>query len=119
MTGEESAETHNVVSGGIQFGPVLQGRHIQATFHLPAPTPVALAQLPPSVTGFTDRDDELAVLAGILDPAVSAESAVVSAVAGLAGVGKTALAVLAGHAAVRCGWFPGGVLFIDLHGHCP
>ena len=35
--------------------------------------------------------------------------------AGLAGVGKTTLAVAAGHAAVRQGWFGGGVLFIDLH----
>ena len=41
----------------------------------------------------------------------------VSAVAGLAGVGKTALAVQAGHAARQAGWFPGGVLFIDLHGY--
>ena len=42
---------------------------------------------------------------------------VVSAVAGLAGVGKTALAIQAGHAARMTGWFPGGVLFIDLHGY--
>ena len=42
---------------------------------------------------------------------------VVSAVAGLAGVGKTTLAVQAGHAARQRGWFGGGVLFIDLHGY--
>jgi hypothetical protein len=42
---------------------------------------------------------------------------VVSAVAGLAGVGKTTLAVAAGHAARRRGWYRGGVLFIDLHGY--
>ena len=40
-----------------------------------------------------------------------------SAVAGLAGVGKTTLAVQAGHAAGERGWFGGGVLFIDLHGY--
>jgi tetratricopeptide (TPR) repeat protein len=44
---------------------------------------------------------------------------VVSAVAGLAGVGKTALAVRAGNDAREAGWFPGGVLFIDLHGYDP
>jgi predicted ATPase len=44
---------------------------------------------------------------------------VVSAVAGLAGVGKTALAVQAAHAAREAGWFAGGVLFIDLHGVGP
>jgi predicted ATPase len=42
---------------------------------------------------------------------------VVSAVAGLAGVGKTALTVQAGHAARQAGWFGGGVLFLDLHGY--
>ena len=79
--------------------------------------PTALAQLPPEVTGFTGRDGELAVLAGLLDPAGVAGPVVVSAVAGLAGVGKTTLAVAAGHAAQRRGWFGGGVLFIDLHGY--
>ena len=81
-----------------------------------APVPVALAELPPVVAGFTGRDDELAVLAKLLDPAGTAGS-VVSAVAGLAGVGKTTLAVEAGHAARRRGWFAGGVLFVDLHGY--
>ena len=79
--------------------------------------PTALAQLPPEVTGFTGRDGELAVLAGLLDPDATGGPLLVSAVAGLAGVGKTTLAVAAGHAAVRRGWFGGGVLFIDLHGY--
>ena len=78
---------------------------------------LALAQLPGAVAGFTGRDRELAVLARLLDPAASAEPLVVSAVAGLPGVGKTTLAVQAGHAARLQGWFPGGVLFIDLHGY--
>ena len=79
--------------------------------------PVALAQLPPEVTGFTGRDDELAVLADLLDPDTTAGPVLVSAVAGLPGVGKTTLVVAAGHAAQRRGWFGGGVLFIDLHGY--
>ena len=83
----------------------------------PAPAPTSLAQLPAEVTGFTGRDDDMAVLAGLLDPARTAGPVVVSAVAGLAGVGKTTLAVEAGHAARRQGWFGGGVLFIDLHGY--
>jgi tetratricopeptide (TPR) repeat protein len=87
------------------------------TAHAAAAAPVALAQLPPVVAGFTGRDDELAVLAGLLDPGGLAGPVVVSAVAGLAGVGKTTLAVAAGHAARRRGWFGGGVLFIDLHGY--
>jgi len=82
-----------------------------------AAVPVALAQLPPATAGFTGRDDELAVLAGLLDPDGSGGPVVVSAVAGLAGVGKSTLAVQAGHAAQRRGWFGGGVLFVDLHGY--
>lgn len=42
---------------------------------------------------------------------------VVSAVAGMGGVGKTALALHAAHQACRRGWFPGGVLFADLRGY--
>jgi hypothetical protein len=34
-----------------------------------------------------------------------------------AGVGKTTLAIQAGHAAAKQGWFGGGVLFLDLHGY--
>ncbi len=117
MTGEEPALVANTVSGGTFHGPVVQGRDIQAAFHLPAPVPVALAQLPAATAGFTGRDGELAVLVRLLDPAGSAGPVVVSAVAGLAGVGKTTLAVEAGRAAVWRGWFGGGVLFVDLHGY--
>jgi tetratricopeptide (TPR) repeat protein len=115
MPGQEP--TSSSISGGIFYGPVLQGRDIQATFHLPAAAPTALAQLPPAVTGFTGRDGELAVLAGLLAPATTTAPVLVSAVAGLAGVGKTTLAIEAGHVAVQRGWFSGGVLFLDLHGY--
>jgi tetratricopeptide (TPR) repeat protein len=111
----------------------LQGRQIEAglvrltgevqalarlgSIHAVAAAPVALAQLPAATAGFTGRDDELALLAGLLDPAGTSGPVVVSAVAGLAGVGKTTLAIQAGHAAADRGWFGGGVLFIDLHGY--
>ncbi|WP_341868960.1 tetratricopeptide repeat protein [Streptomyces diastatochromogenes] len=41
----------------------------------------------------------------------------VTAVSGLGGIGKTVLAVEAAYAARAEGWFPGGVLFVDLHGY--
>jgi len=120
VNGESAEEVSSTVSGGIQYGPVLQGRDfINPTFvtSQAAAAPRALGQLPALVTGFTGREAELAQVAGLLNPAVGGGTVVVSAVAGLAGVGKTALAVHAGHAAREAGWYPGGVLFIDLHGY--
>ena len=120
MAGEGAGDARNTISGGNFYGPVLQGRDFSnLTFvtNQAAAAPVALAQLPPLVTGFTGREAELAQVAGLLDSAAGAGAVVVSAVAGLAGVGKTALAIHAGHVARKAGWFPGGVLFIDLHGY--
>jgi len=117
----EDRATSNIIDGGIQQGLVVQARDINnPTFitNLPAQAaPVALAQLPALVTGFTGRDAELAQIAGMLDPAAAVGAVVMSAVEGLAGVGKTSLAVHAAHAARQAGWFPGGALFIDLHGY--
>jgi tetratricopeptide (TPR) repeat protein len=105
----------STISGGIQTGPVMMGRDFDVV--LPAPAPLALAQLPPLVAGFTGRERELEAMTRLLDPTEATGTAEVSAIAGLAGVGKTSLAVHAGHAARERGWFPGGVLFIDLHGY--
>jgi hypothetical protein len=113
-------DSRSTIGGGTQFGPVLQGRDFSNTTFVTnqaAAAPVARAQLPAVVTGFTGRESELGQLAGLLCPAGTAGAVVVSAVAGLAGVGKTALVVQAGHAAREAGWFPGGVLFLDLHGY--
>jgi tetratricopeptide (TPR) repeat protein len=77
----------------------------------------ALHQLPSRVAGFTGRFSELAKVVGHLAPGSGTDTVAVSAVAGLAGVGKTALAVHAAHTAVDAGWFPGGVLYLDLHGY--
>jgi tetratricopeptide (TPR) repeat protein len=120
MASDGGGETRSSIGGGTQHGPVLQGRdfsHLTFVTNQSAAAPVARAQLPAPVAGFTGRHGELAEFAGLLDPARGTGAVVVSAVAGLAGVGKTALAIQAGHAARASGWFPGGVLFIDLHGY--
>jgi DNA-binding SARP family transcriptional activator/tetratricopeptide (TPR) repeat protein len=80
----------------------------------PAVSPVP-AQLPMDVRGFTGREPELAVLDRLL--AAGASRVVVSAVAGTAGVGKTALAVHWAHRAA--GRFPDGQLYLDLRGYGP
>jgi tetratricopeptide (TPR) repeat protein/transcriptional regulator with XRE-family HTH domain len=71
--------------------------------------------LPRDVASFTGRQQELAELA---EAAASAGSVVsIHAIGGMAGIGKTAFAV---HAAHRlAGQFPGGQIFVPLHGHTP
>lgn len=105
-------EVHNQVTGNIT-GSVIQARDIQ----LPVvPAPIALAGLPAD-EGFTGRGSDLAAVETALAPNNERTgSAVVCTIAGLPGAGKTALAVKAARDAVAAGWFPGGVLFIDLHG---
>jgi len=77
---------------------------------------VELRQLPAAVRHFTGRQTELDFLTGLPTATGGSGGAVVIAVVdGMAGVGKTALAV---HAAHRlAGQFPDGQLFIDLHGY--
>ncbi|WP_326720590.1 tetratricopeptide repeat protein [Streptomyces sp. NBC_00243] len=92
----------------------------KAEYREHAPAPSALDALPARAVGFTGRDGELQALLDAFDPSASGagpEAVVVAAVSGLGGIGKTALAVEAGHEACRKGWFPGGVLFVDLHGY--
>ncbi|MFF4225901.1 ATP-binding protein [Streptomyces abikoensis] len=108
---------HNEITGGVYFNVVAQGRHI--TLELPREITPALTGLPPAAGTFTGRDADLALLADALRPGPPAGDAPrVWAVAGLPGVGKTELVLQAArHALDQDGWFPGGVLFVDLFGY--
>lgn len=118
MVDDRGADHRNEIDGGSQQGPVLQGRDFfGVNIQTMTSAPVALTQLPPRISGFTARDTELAIMSNLLDSARTPRESVVSAVVGLAGIGKTALAIQAGHAARESGKFKGGVLFIDLHGY--
>ncbi|HJU01265.1 MAG TPA: tetratricopeptide repeat protein [Actinomycetes bacterium] len=76
----------------------------------------APAQLPPDVTGFTGRADQLGELDRLLDQRDEQPTAVViTAIAGTAGVGKTALAVRWAHRTRDR--FPDGQLYVNLRGY--
>ncbi|TDC20514.1 tetratricopeptide repeat protein [Streptomyces sp. 8K308] len=77
------------------------------------PAPVRPAQLPAAVPDFTGRAAFVAELGAQLATA-GGRVMVVSAVAGIGGVGKTTLAVQVAHAAREN--FPDGQLYVDLQG---
>lgn len=73
------------------------------------------AQLPADVTGFVGRVEALSQLDALLDGATRPATAVViTAITGMAGVGKTALVVHWAHRASN--EFPDGQLFVNLRG---
>lgn len=85
-----------------------------------ASEPNSPRQLPNNTGAFVGRDRELAQLAALAESAGTTdacETVVVSAIDGMGGVGKTALAVRAAHQASAL--FPDGQLFVDLRGHLP
>jgi len=75
------------------------------------------AQLPADVAGFVGRTDQLGRLSTLLDGGDPPATVVISAIAGTAGVGKTALAVHWAHQSLRR--FPDGQLYVNLRGFEP
>ncbi|MET4670416.1 MULTISPECIES: tetratricopeptide repeat protein [unclassified Streptomyces] len=137
--GVAASGLRSVAAAG-SIGAVTTGDHSPLTVSVypPAPAPTALASLPAAPSTLSGRDTEVEQVLSVLRPhavppqrdvdhseagpiAASAADDVpapvlVTSVAGLAGVGKTALALACGHAAVKAGWFSGS-LFIDLRGY--
>jgi DNA-binding SARP family transcriptional activator/tetratricopeptide (TPR) repeat protein len=84
----------------------------------PGPGQVMPQQLPAAVGGFTGRAAELGALTGMLgEAAETSRTVVISAIAGTAGVGKTALAVHWAHQVADR--FPDGQLYVNLRGYDP
>jgi DNA-binding SARP family transcriptional activator/tetratricopeptide (TPR) repeat protein len=78
----------------------------------------ALARLPLDVPAFTGREEELAQLDKILAEGMGGPAvAVVSALSGTAGVGKTTVAVHWAHRVAD--WFEDGQIYVNLHGFEP
>jgi tetratricopeptide (TPR) repeat protein/DNA-binding XRE family transcriptional regulator len=106
-----------------EFEAVARGRPVPAVPAPAVPVPAvlvtggasALRTLPRDIASFTGRQQELQEL---VDVAVGAGGVVgIHAIGGMAGVGKTAFAVHAAHRLADR--FPGGQIFLPLHGHTP
>jgi tetratricopeptide (TPR) repeat protein/transcriptional regulator with XRE-family HTH domain len=95
-----------------EFETAARGRPLAG---VPAAAAAAVRSLPRDVSSFTGRQRELEQL---VKSATSAGGVVgINAIGGMAGVGKTAFAVHAAHQVA--GRFPGGQIFLQLHGHTP
>ncbi|MFE6386441.1 ATP-binding protein [Nocardiopsis dassonvillei] len=77
-------------------------------------------EVPSPPDGFTGRVQDLEQVTARLNPAAAHRpgAVVVSALSGMGGVGKTALALKAAQTAWEKGWFCAH-LFVDLHGYTP
>ncbi|MFE4815256.1 ATP-binding protein [Streptomyces sp. NPDC056704] len=102
-------QTENRVTGGTFYSTVIQGHNI--TLAMPTAAPLARSGLPPVTLAFTGRNGETSA---ILDALAQSTSVLIT---GLAGIGKTELALHAAQQASQHGLFRGGVLFIDLFGY--
>jgi DNA-binding SARP family transcriptional activator/tetratricopeptide (TPR) repeat protein len=84
-----------------------------------APSPAAPRQLPAAARHFTGRRRELDQILDLLGSSQSTDvpggTVVISAIDGMAGIGKTTLAIHAAHRLAES--FPDGQLFLDLRGH--
>ncbi|MCI2417889.1 NB-ARC domain-containing protein [Saccharopolyspora sp. K220] len=113
---DDESGTRNEQSGTVN-GPIAQVGAVHGDIHFGERTqdPVVPWQLPPAVGSFAGQADELAALNAVLDD--SARVVVVSAVEGVTGIGKTALAVhWANQVAEQ---FPDGQLYVNLRGSDP
>jgi tetratricopeptide (TPR) repeat protein/transcriptional regulator with XRE-family HTH domain len=97
----------------VQFETAARGRPLEVVSQAAAAT--ALRSLPRDVASFTGRQRELEQL--VASAAAAGGVVGIHAIGGMAGVGKTAFAVHAAHRLAER--FPGGQIFLMLHGHTP
>jgi tetratricopeptide (TPR) repeat protein/transcriptional regulator with XRE-family HTH domain len=117
LSGEEGVLFARTARAGAAAGTGA-GRSGSASTPGAAQTTAVPRQLPAAVPGFAGREAELRALADLLGRTDAGPGTVViSAIAGTAGVGKTALAVYWGHQVADL--FPDGQLYVNLRGFDP
>ena len=101
------------------FEAAARGRSPAMASSVPGTGGVAAATraLPRDIASFTGREAELRQLIGPVLNAAGGGVVTIHAIGGMAGVGKTALAVHAAHQLAPR--FPDGQVFLPLHGHTP
>ncbi|MFJ8545480.1 AfsR/SARP family transcriptional regulator [Streptomyces sp. NPDC093586] len=82
---------------------------------VPRPNPGDPLELPPDVPRLAGRKEELALLGELLDTNGATRGPATGLITGVAGVGKTGLAIHWAHGVAES--FPDGQLFADLHGY--
>jgi tetratricopeptide (TPR) repeat protein len=114
----DEPDVGNTVAGVVN-GPVLQAGSIHGDVHIHPPWSVITPrQLPVAVGHFVGRAAQLAALSRYADEAGNRPGAVmIAAIEGMAGVGKSALAMRWAHDNVSR--FPDGQLYVDLRGFAP
>ena len=112
-----SSHEHFDFRGSTFYGPVTGKAEHHPNQHVDAPAPTATSTLPIPPTAFTGRERQVTELLEALAPRRDSnlDAVLISVVGGLGGVGKTALALHAAHAARS--HFPGGTLFVNMRGY--
>ncbi|MBB4950696.1 tetratricopeptide (TPR) repeat protein/transcriptional regulator with XRE-family HTH domain [Kitasatospora gansuensis] len=116
--GLDATAREQLIEAATAERPSAPVRSVQDRAGSTAAAGVTLCQLPSDTRLFTGRKEELDRLLALTEAAPGGSDAgmvVISAIDGMGGVGKSALAVHAAHR-MRAS-FPDGQLFIDLHGH--
>ncbi|MEV7569575.1 AfsR/SARP family transcriptional regulator [Streptomyces tanashiensis] len=113
---EPGPELQNLHDAILRDDPALVPAEPVAERGGPAGRPVVPSELPSDVPAFTGREEELVALDTLVDVQdVDRRAPGVGLITGVAGVGKTGLAVHWAHRATR--HYPDGRLFADLRGY--